>query len=73
MKVQNGLKRQNKRKKFWEGRNFPQPSRLALGPPQPLTQCYWFHFPDCESGQNLASTTHPHLASSLNKDLKLHL
>jgi len=49
------------------GRDFPNPSRLALGPIQPPTQ--WV--PDLsqgQSGRDVELSTHPHLALRLRKE-----
>ena len=45
----------------WWGRDFPHPSRPALGPTQPPVQ--WLPgFSRGESGRGVVLTTHPHLS-----------
>ena len=50
--------------KFQKGQNFPQPSRLALGPNRPVYSGYRY------SGQVVESTTHPLLPSRLKEEIE---
>ena len=51
----------------WWGRDFPHPSRPALGPKQPTIQRV-LGLSRGQSSQGVALTTHPHLAPRLMKE-----
>jgi hypothetical protein len=50
------------------GRDFPHPSRPALGPTQPPIQWVSALFSWGYSGRSVALTTHPHLAQRLKEE-----